>query len=317
MLPILFRVTRGEKGLAKALEELCAHGAPHDRGRGGQHPHPLRPRREPRIRRRSRRCWRSPACIITSSARARARASASCWRPASRARCITSRCSSATAAARSIPYLAFETLDDMIREGMLPNVDHKTAVQELRQGRHQGRRQGDVEDGHLDDPELSRRADLRGRRPAARTSSTSTSPGPPRASAASASTSSPQEVLLRHQRGLPGSRTSTATRSTPAASTSGAATASTTSSTRRSIHQLQNAVRTGNYEIFKEYAQLVNDQAQAACARCAACSTSSRPHADADRGSRVGRGDRASASRPARCPTARSARKRTRRWPSP
>src|SRR3989441_1406583 len=26
------------------------------------------------------------------------------------------------------PYLAFETLDDMIREGMLPNLDHKTAI---------------------------------------------------------------------------------------------------------------------------------------------------------------------------------------------
>src|SRR4029450_11182925 len=25
------------------------------------------------------------------------------------------------------PYLAFETLDDMIQEGMLPNVEHKTA----------------------------------------------------------------------------------------------------------------------------------------------------------------------------------------------
>src|SRR5438477_9472433 len=26
------------------------------------------------------------------------------------------------------PYLAFETIDDMIREGMLPNLDHKTAI---------------------------------------------------------------------------------------------------------------------------------------------------------------------------------------------
>src|SRR5204862_4535769 len=26
------------------------------------------------------------------------------------------------------PYLAYDTLDDMIREGMLPNVDHKKAI---------------------------------------------------------------------------------------------------------------------------------------------------------------------------------------------
>ncbi len=32
------------------------------------------------------------------------------------------------------PYLAFETMDDMIAEGMLANVDHKTGLQEFRQG---------------------------------------------------------------------------------------------------------------------------------------------------------------------------------------
>src|SRR5204862_7065003 len=26
------------------------------------------------------------------------------------------------------PYLAYDTLDDMIREGMLPNLDHKKAI---------------------------------------------------------------------------------------------------------------------------------------------------------------------------------------------
>ena len=29
------------------------------------------------------------------------------------------------------PYLAFETLDDMIRQGLLTDIDHKTACQEL------------------------------------------------------------------------------------------------------------------------------------------------------------------------------------------
>jgi glutamate synthase domain-containing protein 2 len=40
------------------------------------------------------------------------------------------------------PYVAFETLDDMIRQGLLVNIDHKEGVQELRQGGGQGRGQG-------------------------------------------------------------------------------------------------------------------------------------------------------------------------------
>ena len=62
------------------------------------------------------------------------------------------------------PYLAFETLDDMIRQGLLVNVDHKTACKNFIKAATKGVDQGRVEDRHLDDPELSRRADLRGRR---------------------------------------------------------------------------------------------------------------------------------------------------------
>ena len=36
------------------------------------------------------------------------------------------------------PYLAFETLDDMIREGLLPNVDHKTACKNFVKGAAKG-----------------------------------------------------------------------------------------------------------------------------------------------------------------------------------
>ena len=53
----------------------------------------------------------------------------------------------------------------MIREGQLEGVHLREGGQELRQGDQQGRREGDVQDGHLDDPELPRRADLRGDRP--------------------------------------------------------------------------------------------------------------------------------------------------------
>ena len=47
---ILFRVTRGEKGLAKSVEELLRDGPAHDRGGRDEHHHPERPRREPRLR---------------------------------------------------------------------------------------------------------------------------------------------------------------------------------------------------------------------------------------------------------------------------
>ncbi len=63
------------------------------------------------------------------------------------------------------PYLAFETLDDMIRQGDPAEGGPRQGRQELRQGGRQGRRQGDVQDGHLDRPELLRRPDLRGGRP--------------------------------------------------------------------------------------------------------------------------------------------------------
>jgi glutamate synthase (NADPH) large chain len=60
------------------------------------------------------------------------------------------------------PYLAFETIDGMIREGPAHRRRPQDRLQELRQGRHQGRRQGHVEDGHLHDPELPRRPGVRG-----------------------------------------------------------------------------------------------------------------------------------------------------------
>ncbi len=63
------------------------------------------------------------------------------------------------------------------------------------------------------------------------------------------------EVRLRHQRAFPDRPLPTATRWTPAGSTSIAATASTTCSTRRRIHKLQYACRTGNYKVFKEYSE--------------------------------------------------------------
>ncbi len=63
------------------------------------------------------------------------------------------------------PYLAFETLDDMILPGNAPRTGAQDRRQELRQVDQQGRPQGDVQNGHFDNSELSRRADFRGDRP--------------------------------------------------------------------------------------------------------------------------------------------------------
>ena len=64
------------------------------------------------------------------------------------------------------PYLAFESIEDLIAEGLhgLGGMDPHKAREELHQGVRQGRAQGDVEDGRLDGGQLHRRPDLRGHR---------------------------------------------------------------------------------------------------------------------------------------------------------
>ena len=57
------------------------------------------------------------------------------------------------------------------------------------------------------------------------------------------------------------------------------------------VFKLQHATRTGQYSVFREYTQLVNDQSRSS-GRCAACSTSRAGHAGADRRGRAGRIDR-------------------------
>ena len=86
------------------------------------------------------------------------------------------------------PYLAFETIEDLINEGFLPGLSEGSGRAQLHQGVRQGRPQGHVEDGDLDGRVVHRCAGLRGDRARRRTSSTSTSAARRRSSAASAST---------------------------------------------------------------------------------------------------------------------------------
>ncbi len=64
------------------------------------------------------------------------------------------------------PYVAFETIDGMIRDERITGIDPQERLQEPGEGRDQGHHQGDGEDGHLGHPELSRRPGVRSGRPA-------------------------------------------------------------------------------------------------------------------------------------------------------
>ncbi len=313
-LPILFKAGDGEAGLAKAMEDLCARASSaveaganililsdrgvdrgtgaHPRAAGGgrvasssdprRHAHAGRP--GPRIRRAAR----SASFLAADRLRRR----------------------------RDQSLLAFETLDDMIRQGLLVEHHAQGRLQELRQGRGQGRGQGHVQDGHLHHPELSRRADFRGHRPASvghrqilhrdRLARRRHRAGCHRARSANRAISTP----------FPTAR-STATPWTSAAIINGAPTASITCSIRRPSTSCRHACRNADYKAFKEYSPAGQRPVQESLhpARLARIETRLPSPFPSRRSSRSK--PSSSGSSPARCPTARSARRRTRRWPSP
>ena len=233
-------------------------------------------------------------------------------KPATRAKCITARCCSATAPARSNPYLAFETLDDMIRAGLLAGVDARGRGRELHQGAQQGHPEGDVQDGHLDAAELLRRADLRSRRPRRGVR---------------------RQILhvdglahrrRRHRRDRAGSGPpAISTRYPHRPSPSTELDEGGEYQWRRdgevhlfnpdTVFKLQHATRSGQYTIFKEYTKLVDDQSKRLATLRGLLEFKPADDAGADRRSRTGRERSSSASPPARCRTDRSAGKRTRR----
>ena len=86
------------------------------------------------------------------------------------------------------PYLAFETIEDLIARRLHARLVEGPGRAQLHEGVRQGRPEGDVEDGHLDGRVVHGRAGLRGHRAVTQDWSTSTSPARRRSSAASAST---------------------------------------------------------------------------------------------------------------------------------
>ena len=166
VLPILFRITRGERGLAKALEEiylmsrrmieedevtvliLSDRGVTRDFAPipallavAGLHHYLIREGLRTRI------------SLVLETGEAREVHHFSLL--------IGYGCSAIN------PYVAFETIDGMIQDGPAHEHRPQDGLQEHGQGRLQGRHQGDVQDGHLLHPKLPRRAGVRGGGPAA------------------------------------------------------------------------------------------------------------------------------------------------------
>ena len=203
----------------------------------------------------------------------------------------------------------------MIRQRAARGHHARHGRHQLHPGAQQGHPQGDVQDGHLDAAELLRRADLRGHRPrdgvrrsllhADRVAHRRRRPR----------RRSPQEVLQRHARGVPGAvagagATSTAGRRVPVAA-------------RRRVppvqpgHGVQAAARDAQRPVprsSRNTRALVERPEPASSATLRGLLELKRAGARRFRSTRSSRSRRSSsASRPARCRTARSARRRTRR----
>ena len=191
-LDICYPAAWGANGMEAALASLSRAHAEDAIHLGLQHPDRVRPQGVGRSCCRSRRCSRPRPCTSTSCARACARSTGLVVETGS-AREVHHFALLAGYGAEAIhPYLALETLAHA-RRRRCPAIDAKESAQALHQGDLQGALQGDVEDGHLHVPVVLRRADLRGGRPAAASSSTSISPARRATSRASACSRSPRK----------------------------------------------------------------------------------------------------------------------------
>ena len=162
------------------------------------------------------------------------------------------------------PYVAFETLDDMIRQGMITGHRPRRGRLPLSQGDQEGGRQGDVQDGHQHHPELSRRPDLRGDRPERGVRRPLLRQDGRRGSAAIGLAEIAEETLYHHRRAY-------ASRDVrPAQLLEGGQ-----YQWRRdgeyhlfnpeTVFRLQHATQAGRYDIFKKYTTLVDEQNERLC----------------------------------------------------
>ncbi len=262
VLSILFRVTRGEKGLAKSLEELCAMARRmieedeinviilSDRGVNrdfapvpallaiaGLHHYLIREGLRTRV------------SLVLETGEAREVHHFSTL--------IGYGCSAIN------PYVAFEAIDDMIREGLLPKLDHKTACKNFVKAGTKGvikvmSKMGISAIQSYRGAQVFEALGIRQDVIDHYFTGTASRVGGIGLDVIA------QEVLMRHHAAF------------PVRSVDGHVLPSgglyqwrkdgeQHLFTPESIHKLQKAVRTGNFKTFQEYAALVNDQAVNAC----------------------------------------------------
>ena len=176
------------------------------------------------------------------------------------------------------------------RQGHLGGRAVPQGGQELRQGDRQGHRQDDGQDGHLDHPELPRRADLRGRRPqpALGRRVLHRHPDPHRGHR-------PVDASPRRRCCATGRAYAGHGQDEPALDSGGDYQWRKDGEYHlfnpETIHLLQKACRTGSYAVFKQYADLVEPAGEEPLHPARAVGFP-QGQAGADRGSRTGRGDR-------------------------
>jgi glutamate synthase (ferredoxin) len=262
VLPILFRVTRGEKGLAKSLEELCVMARRmieedeinviilSDRGVNrdfapvpallaiaGLHHYLIREGLRTRV------------SIVLETGEAREVHHFSLL--------IGYGCSAVN------PYVAFEAIDDMIREGLLPKVDHKAACKNFVKAATKGvikvmSKMGISAIQSYRGAQVFEALGLRQDVIDQYFTWTSSRVGGIGLDVIA------QEVLMRHHAAFP-ERPVNGHVLPSGGQYQWRKDGEQHLFTPESIHRLQKAVRTGNFKVFQEYSELVNEQSVSAC----------------------------------------------------
>ena len=262
VLPILFRVTRGEKGLAKSVEELCVMARRmieeeevniillSDRGVtqdyapvpallavAGLHHYLIREGLRTRI------------SMVLETGEAREVHHFSLL--------IGYGCSAVN------PYLAFETVDEMIQDGLLPNVDHKTACKNIVKAASKGvikvmSKMGISSIQSYRGAQVFEAVGLR--QDIVDKYFTWT---PSRVGGVGLDVIA-QEVLARHHQAYP-ERAVDGNVLPVGGQYQWRDEGEAHLFNPETIHRLQKAVRTGSYAVFKEYAKLINDQSKSLC----------------------------------------------------
>ena len=187
------------------------------------------------------------------------------------------------------PYLAFETLDGMIRDEMLPDVEHKLACKNFAKAAVKGvvkvmSKMGISAVQSYHGAQVFEAVGLRQDVIDEYFTGTASRVGGVGLDVIA------QEVLMRHTHGVRRAQAADARPSCRrAASTSGARMASSTCSTRRRIHRLQKAVRTGSYATLQELRRARSTTSAKNLSTLRGLLDFKQARVDSDRGSRIRR----------------------------